>query len=250
MNLNRSIFGLLATGLLRLSGLLAVLLLSVQIAVADTLLRPHTAEYKVKISVIGGQLNTELKSTSEGYVATHVIKATGMSRILSGGRISNTAKFHTAADGVRPSHFTSKDTLTRDKVNAEIDFDWESGEASGTVNGEQVSSIIEDLAHDRISIQYELMLDLLNGAPDAQYILYEIDELKTVNVRNLGSRQVKVPAGKFTAIGIEQRAVGSKRITTMWCVKELDYLPVIIEQHRKGKLRMRAVLNKYKPIRS
>lgn len=250
MNSHRNTARLVRTALLRFCSLLAVTSLSVQIAAADTLLRPHTAEYKVKISVIGGQLNTELKSTSEGYVATHVIKATGMSRILSGGKISNTAEFHTAADGVRPFHFTSKDTLTRDKVDAEINFDWDTGEARGTVNGEHVSSVMEELAHDRISIQYELMLDLINGAPDDQYILYDVDELKTVNVRNLGSRQVKVPAGKFTAIGIEQRAVGSKRITTMWCVKELDYLPVIIEQHRKGKLRMRAVLKKYEPIRS
>jgi hypothetical protein len=36
----------------------------------------------------------------------------------------------------------------------------------------------------------------------------------------------------------------------MWCVAELDYLPVIIEQHRKGKLRMRAVLSNYAPLTS
>jgi len=44
--------------------------------------------------------------------------------------------------------------------------------------------------------------------------------------------------------------VGSKRITTMWCVEALDYLPVIIEQHRKGKLKMRAVLSSYSPLKT
>jgi hypothetical protein len=39
--------------------------------------------------------------------------------------------------------------------------------------------------------------------------------------------------------------VGSSRVTTLWCVPELEYLPVIIEQHRKGKLNLRAVLASY-----
>ena len=45
---------------------------------ADPSLTPHAAEYKVKISMLGGQLNTELRATETGYVATHVIKPTGM----------------------------------------------------------------------------------------------------------------------------------------------------------------------------
>jgi hypothetical protein len=33
----------------------------------------------------------------------------------------------------------------------------------------------------------------------------------------------------------------------LWCVEELGFLPVLIEQHRKGKLRVRASLRKYEP---
>jgi hypothetical protein len=36
----------------------------------------------------------------------------------------------------------------------------------------------------------------------------------------------------------------------MWCVQELDYLPVIIEQYKKGDLIMRAVLSSYTPVKS
>ena len=232
---------------------MAVFLLALCIPVltsAETALKPHTAEYKVKISVLGGQLKTELRETETGYVATHVVRATGMSRMLGRGLISDRSEFDNAPDGVRPTRFMSRDTLSRDKNTTTIRFDWDSGEARGTVNGEEVSSTMDDLAHDRVSIQYELMFDLLNGEPSAEYILYDVDELKTVNVRNIGTKTVKVPAGSFTAIGIEHQSVGSKRITTLWCVEELDYLPVIIEQHRKGKLRLRATLKNYEPIRS
>lgn len=226
--------------------LLSIALLWVT-AGAEPSLTPHSAEYKVKISVLGGKLNTELKSTATGYVATHVIKPTGMSRMLARGYISESSEFYNAPDGVRPRTYSSKDTISRDKTHASIQFDWDTGEARGTVNGKEVVSIMDDLAHDRVSIQYELMHDMLHNGPSAEYTMFEIDRLRTVNVRNIGTRTVKVPAGKFEVIGLQHQAEGSKRRTTFWCAPELDYLPVIIEQHRLEKLKVRATLRSYTP---
>ena len=216
--------------------------------VADTLLTPHKAQYRLKISVLGGQLNTELLATADGYRATHTIKATGMARMLAGGRIRESSAFDSEADGIRPVNYISDDTLTRDKIRASISFDWANGEASGTVNKEDFHFSMDGLAYDRVAIQYELMSDLMNGGASAEYVLFDVDELKTVTVRNIGQRTVKVPAGTYEAIGVQHQTPGSKRVTTMWCVEELDYLPVIIEQHRKGKLKMRAELSKYSPL--
>jgi len=216
-------------------------------AVAAPSLTPHVAEYKVKISMLGGQLNTELKLTETGYVATHVIKPTGLSRIVSRGKISETSEFDALSDGIRPRVYSSIDTISRDKNRVSVRFDWDTGEARGTVDGEEVVSIMNDLAYDRVSIQYELMHDLLSEGPSDNYTMFEIDRLRSVKVRNIGVRKVKVPAGQFDVIGIQHQAEGSKRVTTLWCAEELDYLPVIIEQHRKGKLRVRATLNKYSP---
>ena len=218
------------------------------IAYAESSLAPHKAQYKVKISVLGGQLNTQLVTTADGYVATHTIKPTGMSRMLSGGTIEESSHFDRVASGIRPVTFVTNDTLTRDKTRASIRFDWNSKEASGTVNDEEFRSVMEDFAYDRVSIQYELMSDLLNDNPSAEYTLFDVDKLKRIQVRNIGSRKVKVPAGEYLAIGLEHQAIGSKRITTMWCVEELDFLPVIIEQRRKGKLKMRAELSEYSPL--
>ncbi|MGI9271417.1 MAG: DUF3108 domain-containing protein [Woeseiaceae bacterium] len=215
---------------------------------AETLLTPHKAQYRVKISVLGGQLNTELQATADGYRATHTIRATGMSRMLANGRIRESSVFDSQSDGIRPVNYISDDTLTRDKIRASISFDWANGEASGTVNNEDFQSAMDGLAYDRVSIQYELMSDLMSGGASAEYILFDIDELKTVTVRNIGRRTVEVPAGTYEAIGVQHQTPGSKRVTTMWCVEDLDYLPVIIEQHRKGKLRMRAELSRYSPL--
>jgi len=210
-------------------------------------LTPHTAEYKVKISVVSGRLNTELKATESGYVARHTIVPTGLSRLIKRGAIAEVAEFAADAHGVSPIAYQSNDSLSSDKVKADIRFDWDTNEASGTVNKTEFLSVLEGISYDRVSIQYALMHDLLDDGPSAHYRMFEVDKLRTVNVRSIGRKQVKVPAGTFNAIGITHQAENSSRVMTLWCVEELDYLPVVIEQHRKGKLRVRATLRSYTP---
>lgn len=225
----------------------ATLLLAIP-AAAEPSLTPHTARYKVKVSVVGGELKTELRRSGDGhYVATHEIRPTGLSRILARGRIRETSEFVASAEGIRPVSYRSVDSLSSDKENVEIDFDWQAGEARGTVNDTFVVSVMEGIAHDRVSIQYELMHDLINGEPHTEYTLFDVDRLKSVNVSNVGKRTVKTRVGTFEAVGIQHQTTNSRRATTLWCVEELDYLPVMIEQYKSGELRVRAVLVDYTP---
>jgi Protein of unknown function (DUF3108) len=212
---------------------------------AETPLIPYSAEYDVKISIAGGQLDTQLVSNDGGYVATHVVRPTGWTRLFTHGEISEISMFHIMPDGLRPDRYRSEDTLSRDKGTVSIRFDWEEGTATGRVNDEAVVSTMDGIAFDRISIQYELMYDLLNGRPSDKYVLFDVDELKPLTVRNIGHRSIEVPAGTFDAIGMQHETENSKRTTTLWCAKELGYLPVMIEQFHKGKLSGRAELSKY-----
>ena len=210
-------------------------------------LTPHRAEYKVRISVVSGQLNTELRASDTGYVATHVVKPTGMSRVLTRGRMQVASEFTAADDGVRPVSYHAIDTI-RDDPEARITFDWETNEARGTVGEEDVVLQLEGLSHDAVSIQYQLMHDLINDRPNASYVLFDVEKMRVANVRNVGTKSVKTPAGQFDVVGIEHQKEGSSRKTTLWCAPELDYLPVVIEQHRKGKLNFRASLAEYVPL--
>lgn len=236
----------LRLGRLCLLALLAAGLASTQ-ALAAGKLQPHSAEYNVKISVVSGRLQTTLKKSEAGYTAEHQIKATGISKLVARGRISEASDFSAGVDGLRPIAYRSHDTLSRDKVRADIRFDWDSNRAIGIVNGADYDEELAGFSHDRISIQYQLMQDLLSQEPNEQYRMFEVDEQKVLNIRTMEPKTVKVPAGTFTAIGIQHQAENSSRVTTLWCVEELGYLPVVIEQHRKGELRVRATLRNYTP---
>ena len=214
-------------------------------ALAEQALTPYSAEYKVKISVLSGRLTTELRPLADGYEAVHVIEPQGLASMLKDGEINEQSRFSAQDDGIKATWYRSEDSLSSDATRAEVTFDWSANELSGTVNDEDVRIALDGIVHDRVAIQYQLMHDLRNGGPDDRYILFDIDEFKTLIVRNIGKRSISTPAGDFQAVGIQHQAENSSRTTTLWCVEELGYLPVLIEQHRKGKLRMRAELKTY-----
>jgi len=228
----------LLTGLAALALCLPVL--------AEPLLTAHTAEYKVKISIVSGQLNTELRRTAKGYVANHVVRPTGISRIITRGTMDVTSEFDRRTDGIQPVRYQALDTI-RDEPDVDLRFDWSTNEAIGTVGDENVRLQLDGMAYDSVSIQYKLMHDLLTGNPSEQYTLFDVDKMRVANVSMVGEKEVDTKAGKFLAVGVQHQKEGSSRTTTLWCVKELDYLPVVIEQHREGKLKFRAKLVKYSP---
>jgi hypothetical protein len=229
---------------------LAPLLLAMLTAgpAAAAALTPHRVEYAVEISVLNGRLKTVVTRDGPGYMANSVIEPVGFSRMLAHGAIQESSFFTTDEHGVRPEQYRSVDTLSSEDQHVAFDFDWQHDVVEGTVNDEPVHYELEGRVHDRVSIQYQLMLDLANGSPSREYRMLDGDELKLLEVRTIGTRRVRVPYGTFEAVGIQHRKEGSSRVTTLWCVAELGYLPVIIEQHRDGKLRVRARMVHYEPI--
>lgn len=207
-------------------------------------LTPHRAEYKVKISIVSGQLNTELQSLESAYLATHAIQPVGMSRILTNGRMQVSSEFTAEQDGVKPVRFHEVDTI-KNEPEVRLAFDWTTNVASGTVGSEDVDIQLDGISHDNVSIQYALMYDLLNGRLQDTYVLFDVDKMRVANVRNIGTKEIKTKAGTFEAVGIQHQKEGSSRVTTLWCAPKLGYLPVVIEQHRKKKLNFRATLTQY-----
>jgi len=225
----------------------AILCCAVVAAGAEPALTPYTAEYKVRISVLSGKLATELRRTEFGYSAVSTIRPAGLANVFMNGLIEESSWFSVTADGVIPQRYSSVDTITKDQKAMDFQFDWQQNEVAGTIGDQHYVIPLNGSVHDRVSIQFELMLKLLKGASQDRYVMLNEEELRPIIVSNIGTKKVKVPFGTFDAIGIQHRTEDSSRLTTLWCVEKLGYLPVIIEQHKNGKLRVRAVLDEYAP---
>lgn len=230
--------------IMRLPVLLAIACLSVPGFAAERL-APYSAEYKVRISVLGGKLTTRLETTDAGYFAESEIHATGMSRLIARGSIREKSWFAESDGAIRPIQYRSADTLSSDEQMIDLDFNWSSSDVTGLINGEDFHANLAGEVHDRVSVQYGLMYDLLNDQANGEYLLQDAEELKVLQITNIGKKSVKVPFGTYTVLGIQHQRVGSSRVTTLWCAVELGYLPIVIEQHRDGKLGMRAELTNF-----
>ena len=222
-------------------------------AAADRRLTPHIAEYKLRISVLSGRLETELRRRDSGYVATHRIEPTGLAKALVRGTISAESTFAADDAGLRPTRYVARDKISGDRLSADIRFDWDAARLRGSYQTKDhdapvaVDEPLDALVFDAVSIQYKLMHDLMTAGAATEYLLHDVDELKRLTITNIDTRRVRTPAGEFDAIGIRHQTANSSRQTTLWCAAELDYLPVVIERHRKGKLQMRAQLKRYEP---
>jgi len=214
---------------------------------AGTDLTAYTADYKIKISLLSGRMHTDVRRTETGFAARSVIKPTGLANLFLNGVIEEYSEFTADEDGVRPQHYESVDTLSSDHKRMIFDFDYDNKVVTGLINDEDFRFEFDGPVHDRVSIQYELMHNLLNDESGGDYALLDGDELKQLTVTNIGRRKVRVPFGEFQAVGIQHRQADSSRVSTLWCVEKLGFLPVVIEQHRNGKLRVRAVLENYTP---
>ena len=208
-------------------------------------LEPHLARYKIKISIASGTLETVVRAADDGFEVQSVIEPTGFAGLLMNGVIEERSQFSVGEAGVRPKVYSSEDTLSKEDKFMDFVFDWEENEVNGTINDEAFRFELDGEAHDRVSIQYQLMHNLLTGADNPNYALLDGDELKLLSISTLPAREIKVPFGTFEAIGVQHQAADSKRVTTLWCAEELGYIPVLIEQHRKGKRRVRATLTDY-----
>ena len=218
--------------------------MNTEVAYAGTIV-PHTATYKIKISIASGTLTTNVREAANGFEVHSVIEPTGLANLLLGGNIEERSHFEVNDSGVKPMVYTSNDTLSRGDKFMDFVFDWDALKVSGTVNEERYTYPLDQEVHDRVSIQYQLMHNLVTGRVAEQYAMLDDDEMKQISVTRIGNKKIKVPMGTFDAVGIQHQAAGSKRITTLWCAEELGYLPVLIEQSRKGKVNVRAQLTEY-----
>lgn len=230
-----------------LRGLIVLLFIAAGGLASADVLTPHSAEYKVRISVVGGRLTTRLAAAGDSLTAHHVVRPTGLARVAVSGEIDETSTFRLVDHELLPQRYRSRDELSSDKTQASVEFAFDDGEIRGVINGAQATFPLQPGTYDRVSVQYRLMQALVDGERPERFRLYDIDEIKDIEVKYLPEQEIRTPAGVFRVIGVQHRKTGSSRSTTLWCAAALDYLPVRIEQYKNDELRMRANLVSYTP---
>jgi len=230
--------------------IIPLLVLYPYVTLSDTFIpiQSHHANYKVSVRGIGGILTTTVNESHKNYKAINKLKTKGIVGIFMRGSVVESSEFFIDDKKLKPLLFTSFDTLSSKDKEIKIDFDWERNKISTTIDTTNNERTAKELIYDRITLKYALMTDLKNNHLPNYYKLFEGEEVKHIEISDLGKKNINVPFGKFEVVGIKNQAKGSSKLSILWCAEELDYLPVQIEQYRSDKLWMRANLIEYQPI--
>lgn len=124
------------------------------------------------------------------------------------------------------------------KKNVEIDFDWDNKQVINRHihKNSHWTMHIPDKTVDKLSYQLALMLKLAHKT-DKEFSFKVADggKIKEYQFEILTEERVFTSIGSFKALKIKHQRYHKDKTITLWCVPELNYLPVKIIQEETDK---------------
>lgn len=191
---------------------------------------PFFATYSVSYrGLSAGFLHFELIAEEDGrYVYESHAEPSILAKLFIGDTVAERSVMHIDADGVRPLFWFMEEGTLR--------FDWEEKRVVGMVHGEPVERPTEPDLQDRLSIQIAVMTALQQGREPGTLPMLDDDDIKHYSYRRIGFEPISTQAGDFATVLYQSSRPASSRTSRLWHAPALDYLPVRIEQLRRGKV--------------
>ncbi|WP_157071661.1 DUF3108 domain-containing protein [Steroidobacter denitrificans] len=138
------------------------------------------------------------------------------------------------SQGVRPLLWTLDDGTSGNK-DGELHFDWIDRRVSGEVEAEPVDLPIETGLQDRSSLQIAVSTALLRGRQPGTIPLVDDNRIKHYSYVLQGQERRSTKIGTLDTLMYESSRPGSSRVSRLWLAPKFDFLPVRVEQIRKGR---------------
>jgi hypothetical protein len=216
-----------------------------------TPLTGFTAVYTLKKSgfSIGETRRTLTMGGDNRHVFESITRPTGLARLLTGGQVIERSEWRypqNRQNQLQPLQYTFINTSRSKERNVTLLFDWEAHTVTNTINGAPWQMALPDHTQDKLLYQLQLMADLRRYQRTLNYPVADGGTLKHYTLEMLGEETIRIPLGTFDTVRI--RRVHGKRKTTMWCARQLNYLPVRIEQRKGDDSPVNAILTSVKGL--
>lgn len=200
--------------------------------------------YAVSWKGIGlGDATITLKATgSDCYQYDSLTRPIGLVRMFYGSP-HETSDFCVSGGRIMPRRFVFANPKD-DDGGFTLEFDAKAGkvrDGKGTVRD------IPANAQDRFAIQQAVRLWVLahlQSEPRAETVEFASVDNSKIRIYRFaitGRESIEVPAGRFDTV-LVQRIDNPERTSKFWLAPEHDYMPVKVEQFRRGSSELRMVL--------
>ena len=200
-----------------------------QVCAAEPVL--FSAQYEVSKGIMSiGHTTRSLEKLEDGnYKFESLSKPGGVAKLFTSGKVRETSIWKWDNANFVPVNYRYKNSSSANR-DVILTFDWEKHEVTNSINGDPWTMPIEPGTLDKLLFQMKIMHDLQQGHTTFSYPVADGGKLKTYDISVTGEKIVKMDIGTFNTVVVEYKK--NDRTTKMWCAKELNFLPVRIEQQK------------------
>ena len=164
-------------------------------------------------------------------------RTTGLISLFRKDHIIENSKWKMQSDKIVPSEYYYDHSGGKKDRKVSISFDWENNRITNSIDGSSWKMPTSPNIMDKLLYQLAIMYDLQAGKESLRYTVADGGKTKIYNFEILGEETVKTPLGNLLAVKLERHKPNSRRKSTLWCAKDLEYLPVKVENIEKdGKI--------------
>lgn len=216
-------------------------LFTVSTSYAAKSLKPFTAEYTVKYRGLSlGKMQQSLTiSKNKNYVFKQTMDASIPFVNLDAKQQSEGL----ITTRVQPLHYQYQTRYKgKDRLD-KITFDWRRKRASFTYKNRQGQLPIKLGDQDQLSCLLQVRLKLIKTGKLKSCQIINGDRRSLYQFTRLKKETLETTRGPLSTLKLSRQRSGSSRNVLMWLAPELDYLPVKIEQYKKGKRQFTLILS-------
>ena len=138
------------------------------------------------------------------------------------------------AAGMRPLRYRADDGSDSTEKDLALDFDWEQGRVTGLAGDRRIDMEVPEGTQDDLSVQVALMYELLAGHVPEGFRVFDEKGVREYRYVHEGSATLDTPLGKVATEIYRSQRDRSPRATRFWCAPAYGFLPMRVEQRRKG----------------
>jgi hypothetical protein len=196
------------------------------------------ASYSIRFGAFKGEVDMELslQDSAGEYLFRIESRARGLARLVQPGTATEESRFLIEDGAITPLEYHLDGGRKSAHDNSDVVFDWQELVAYSTYEDEATTLQLTPDVRDRLSTDIFLMMQLAAGSPPAEFKIAEKNAVRNYEFNRLGEETIATPAGEFQTVKYLRHRVGSSRSTRIWYAIDKNYLPVRIEQLKRGEI--------------
>ena len=208
---------------------------------------PDLFEAKYSILMKGAKvakMSRKFTRLEDGIYQYHSeTRTTGFISLFRKDHIVETSRWRFDEKKLSPIDYLYKHSGGKKNRNVQIVFDWQNNKITNSIDGSSWKMPTSPNVMDKLLYQLAIMYDLEAGKEELLYTVADGGKTKVYNFEILGEETIKTPLGEFQTVKLERHKPNSRRKSTLWCAKNLAYLPIKVENIEKDGKVTTALIN-------